>query len=126
MLTKILALRLQQILNPPQVSCGKISAKQQMFFKAWSKKRLKYGGGNTISLDNDYFLDIQHRYKELHIKFRSPFPASLKVLLETGEKTLCVGSCGRTETSGNKSTFLGKQTNRKGIFPGGMVGTRTD
>ncbi|KAI2647915.1 LINE-1 type transposase domain-containing protein 1 [Labeo rohita] len=70
--------------------------KQQILFKAWSKKGLKYQG-NIISLDNDYSLDIQRRRKEYrdikrqlkerHIKFRSPYPAMLKVSLESGEKT---------------------------------------
>lgn len=70
--------------------------KQQILFKAWSKKGLKYEG-NIISLDNDYSLDIQRRRKEYRdmkrqlkerrIKFRSPYPALLKVSLETGEKT---------------------------------------
>ncbi|KAF0023430.1 hypothetical protein F2P81_024060 [Scophthalmus maximus] len=82
--------------------------KQRILYKGWGTKDLQFEG-NRITLDHDYSIALQRRHKEYgeikrqlrerRTKFRSSYPALLKVSLDDGEKT--------TETSGNHNHTVG-------------------
>ncbi|KAK9955961.1 hypothetical protein ABG768_015799, partial [Culter alburnus] len=68
--------------------------KQRILHKAWATKDLQFNG-SRVALDHDYsnavqrkrreYKDIKKQLKERKIKFKSPYPAILKVQLEDGE-----------------------------------------
>lgn len=70
--------------------------KQRILFKCWNMKNVEYEG-SQIRMDNDYAATVQRRrveyagikrqLKERNIKFRSGYPATLRVYFEEGEKT---------------------------------------
>lgn len=70
--------------------------KQRILYAGWNAKGLQFEG-NRITFDHDYSTALQRRRKEYgeikrqlkerKIKFRSSYPAVLRVSLENGEKT---------------------------------------
>lgn len=70
--------------------------KQRILFNCWNKKDVEYEG-SQIRMDNDYsatvqrrrmeYAEIKRQLKDRGIKFKSRYPATLRVFLEEGEKT---------------------------------------
>lgn len=70
--------------------------KQRILFKGWNMKDIEFDG-SRIRLDNDYsgavqrrrmeYGEIKRQLKERNIKFKSAYPAVLRVSLAEGEKT---------------------------------------
>lgn len=70
--------------------------KQRILYKGWNTKDLEFEG-SRITLDHDYSTALQRRrkeygeikrqLKECKIKFRSSYPAVLRVTLDDGEKS---------------------------------------
>uniref|UniRef100_A0A3B4X6F3 L1 transposable element RRM domain-containing protein n=1 Tax=Seriola lalandi dorsalis TaxID=1841481 RepID=A0A3B4X6F3_SERLL len=70
--------------------------KQRILYKGWNTKELQFEG-SRITLDHDYSTALQRRRKEYgeikrqlkerNIRFRSSYPAVLRVTLDGGEKS---------------------------------------